>query len=77
MIMRTFLKYLFYILLLLVIYVVGKGVYDGKINKNTTVEGVVSEVSDEAQNVVKKGVDAADKAIDDYKKAPKKEVDLE
>ncbi len=74
--MGTFLKYLFYIALVVVIYLVGKGVYEGQINEKTTVGQVVSDVKSGTKDMVREGVNAADNAIDDYKKAPKKEVNV-
>lgn len=74
--MGTFLKYLFYIALVVVIYLVGKGVYEGQINEKTTVGQVVSDVKSGTKDMVREGVSAADNAIDDYKKAPKKEVNV-
>lgn len=74
--MGTFLKYLFYIALVVVIYLVGKGVYEGQINEKTTVGQVVSDVKSGTKDMVREGVNAADNAIDDYKKAPKKDVNV-
>lgn len=83
--MGTFLKYLFYIALIIVIYLVGKGVYEGQINEKTTVGEVVSVVKSGTKDLVRSGVNAADSAVDkasdkaeeaadNYKKAPKEEV---
>ncbi len=74
--MGTFLKYLFYIALVVVIYLVGKGVYEGQINEKTTVGEVVSDVKSGTKDMVREGVNAADNAIDDYKKAPKEEINV-
>ena len=35
--MGTLLKYIFYIILIIVIYLVGRGIYEGQINETTTV----------------------------------------
>ena len=42
--MGTFLKYVFYLILIIVIYLVGKGIYDGDITEKTTVGQVVDTV---------------------------------
>lgn len=63
--MGTFLKYLFYIALIIVIYLVGKGVYEGQINEKTTVGEVVSDVASGTKDIVRSGVNAAGDAVDD------------
>ena len=44
--MGTILKYIFYVALILVIYLVAKGIYDGKITEDTTVAQVGSNIAD-------------------------------
>ena len=56
-IMGTFLKYVLYIILALVIYLVGKGIYEGSINENTTVGGVVEQVDAGGRQMVQDGAD--------------------
>ena len=56
--MGTLLKYIFYIILIIVIYLVGRGIYEGQINETTTVGEVVSDVGQGTKEIVKKGVDA-------------------
>lgn len=75
--MGTFLKYLFYLVLIVVVYLVGKGIYEGSINEQTTVGQVVDQVDSGAQNMVKQTGNAVEKAVDDYKAAPKKEIVVE
>ena len=81
--MGTLLKYIFYIILIIVIYLVGRGIYDGQINETTT--EVVSDVGQGTKEIVKKGVDATVNAAedatnaakakaDDYKAAPKRDI---
>lgn len=72
--MGTFLKYLFYIALIVVVYLVGKGIYEGQINDKTTVGEVVTEVKNGTKEMVKDGVNATKEAIDNYETAPKKEI---
>ena len=86
--MGTLLKYVFYIILILVIYLVGRGIYEGQINETTTVGEVVNEVGQGTKEIVKKGVDATVNAAEDatdiakdkvneYKAAPKKDIVVE
>lgn len=83
--MGTLLKYIFYIILIIVIYLVGRGIYEGQINETTTVGEVVSDVGQGTKEIVKKGVDATVNAAedatdaakaksDDYKAAPKRDI---
>ncbi len=50
--MDTFLKYAFYLALIFIVYLVLAGFYEGKITKNSTVEEVGSEVSDNAKRII-------------------------
>ncbi len=75
--MGTFLKYVFYLVLIVIIYLVGKGIYDGDINKTTTVGSVVEQVNDGAQQMVKDTGNAVENAVDDYRAAPKKDIVVE
>lgn len=49
--MRTFLKYVFYLALLLVVYIIAKGVWEGSITNQSTVSQVATDVKDGAQNM--------------------------
>lgn len=75
--MGTFLKYLFYIVLIVVIYLVGKGIFEGKITETTTVGQVVDNVATGTKDLVKEGAQATENAVDNYKQAPKKEVTVD
>ena len=75
--MGTFLKYLFYLVLIVVIYLVGKGIFEGQITDTTTVGEVVDSVESGTKKLVNDGVEATKNAVDNYEKAPKKEIDLE
>ncbi len=72
--MGTFLKYVFYVALVIVLYLVAKGVYDGNINKNTTVGSVVQQVEDGGEQLAEKGAKKVENAVKDYQNAPKLEV---
>ena len=70
--MGTILKYVFYLILIVVIFLVGRGIYEGSIDSDTTVGEVVEQVDAGAKNMVKSGSETVEKAADDYKKAPKR-----
>ncbi len=72
--MGTFLKYIFYIALIIVIYLVGKGIYDGQITEKTTVGEVTEQVENGAGNMAEKAKDAVADKLNNYQKAPKKEI---
>lgn len=65
--MGTFFKYVFYVILLLVVYLVGKGIYEGSINENTTVGGVVEQVDAGGRQMVQDGTAAVNNAVNDIK----------
>ncbi len=69
-------KYIFYIALIIIIYLVGKGVYEGQIDEKTTVGQVVSDIGTGTKEMVKSGVNATENAIDNYKKTPKEDINL-
>ena len=50
--MGTFLKYAFYLALIFIVYLFFAGFYEGTITKNSTVEEVGSEVSDNAKRII-------------------------
>ena len=52
--MGKVIKYLFYLILLIVIYLVGKGVYEGNINQNTTVGSVIKQVDEGGRELAQK-----------------------
>ncbi|MBQ7303675.1 MAG: hypothetical protein IJW75_01995 [Alphaproteobacteria bacterium] len=62
--MGTLLKYLFYIFLIIVIYLLGVGFYEGTINKDSTIKEVASDVTEGTKEIVKDGYDTTKKAID-------------
>lgn len=61
--MGTFLKYLFYLILLVVIYLVGRGIYDGDITKQTTVGSVMEQVGDGSKQLATDGANAVEDAM--------------
>lgn len=62
--MGTLLKYLFYIFLLIVIYLLGVGFYEGTINKDTTVGEVTQDVAEGTKEIVKDSYNATKNAIE-------------
>ena len=75
--MGTFFKYIFYVVLIFVVYLVGKGIYEGSINETSTVNDVVNNIENSAKNIVKETGSAVEKSIDDYEKHPKKEINID
>ena len=61
--MGTFLKYLFYLILLAVIYLVGRGIYYGDITKQTTVGSVMEQVGDGSKHLATDGANAVEDAM--------------
>ena len=55
--MGTLLKYVIYAILIVVLYLVGKGIYDGAINEQTTVGEVVDQVGEGSKQMAKDSVD--------------------
>lgn len=59
--MGTLLKYIFYIIIILLIYLVAKDIYDGKINQDTTVREMGTTLEQQSQKIVKDGVATIEK----------------
>lgn len=70
--MDTLLKYIFYIALIFVIYLVIAGFYQGKINKDSTIGEVTGEVSDNAKRIIS---NTYDKAADTIQEATADDTD--
>ena len=65
--MGIMLKYLFYVFLIIVVYLLGVGFYFGNINKKTTIGEVVSDVSQGTKEVLQDSFDATKNIINDVK----------
>lgn len=50
--MGTLLKYLFYIAIIFIAYLIIVGFYDGKLSKNSTISEVSQEVSSNAKRII-------------------------
>ena len=59
--MGTLLKYIFYIIIILLIYLVAKDIYDGKINQDTTVREMGTTLEQQSQKIVKDRVATIEK----------------
>ncbi len=73
--MGTLLKYVFYAIVIVVLYLVGRGIYEGNIDRQTTVGAVVEQVGDGSRELVKDSANAVEKAVDNYQAAPKAVID--
>ncbi len=71
--MGTFLKYVFYIVVIVVVYLVARGIYDGSITEKTTVGQVVSDVDTGSKELVKDGYQATKKSIENMENKDNKE----
>lgn len=63
--MGTILKYIFYIALIIIIYLVGKGIFEGNITETTTVGQVVDDVKSGASNMASDVADKTKEAVGD------------
>ena len=62
--MMSFLKYVIYALLGIVLYLVGKGFYDGNFSGSTTVDEMGSQITTEGGNMASSAANMVKKAID-------------
>ncbi|MBE6443100.1 MAG: hypothetical protein E7020_00325 [Alphaproteobacteria bacterium] len=67
--MGTFFKYLIYLLVIIVLYLVIKGCYDGSINSQTTVGNVASQVSQGTQEMATNAANVVENMVDGTKQA--------
>ena len=63
--MGTTLKYLFYIALIIIVYLVGKGIFEGRIDEKTTVGQVVDDVKSGAANMASDAADTAREVVNE------------
>ncbi len=61
--MGTLLKYLLYALIIVIIYLLGVGFYEGTFNKNSTVGEVTSDVTAQTKQMIKDGYDKTKDAV--------------
>lgn len=67
--MGTFIKYVIYLLILIAIYIVGKGLYTGNITSTTTVGDVVTQIDDGTSEIAKDTANAVGNAVGDVTQA--------
>ena len=61
------LKYLFYFFLIIVIYLLGIGFYEGTLNKNSTVSEVAKDVAQGTKEIIKDGYETTIDTINEVK----------
>ena len=61
--MGTLLKYLLYALIIVIIYLLGVGFYEGTFNKDSTVGEVTSDVTAQTKQMIKDGYDKTKDAV--------------
>ena len=74
--MGTLLKYMFYIALFVVLYLVGKGIYQGNINEGTTVGEVMNIVENGAQQLETEGKQQIQQDVNQYEADPKQDLKI-
>ena len=63
--MGTLLKYLLYALIIVIIYLLGVGFYEGTFNKDSTVGEVTSDVTLQTKQMIKDGYDKTKDVVSD------------
>lgn len=63
--MGTLLKYLLYALIIVIIYLLGVGFYEGTFNKNSTVGEVTSDITVQTKQMIKDGYDKTKDVVSD------------
>ena len=63
--MGTLLKYFLYALIIVIIYLLGVGFYEGTFNKDSTVGEVTSDVTAQTKQMIKDGYDKTKDAVTD------------
>ena len=56
--MGTFFKYLIYLLIIIVLFFIGRGIFEGTIDSQTTVGGVAKQVSNDTKDLAQDAVNA-------------------
>ncbi|MBP3546569.1 MAG: hypothetical protein J6K16_05500 [Alphaproteobacteria bacterium] len=65
--MGTLFKYIFYIILVVLIYVIGKDIYDGKINEDTSVLQVSSDAANGTKSTIENGIKKLEEEVSSIK----------
>lgn len=61
--MGTLLKYLLYALIIVVIYLIGVGFYEGRFNRDSTIGEVSDDVAKGTKNIIKDGYNSTKNAV--------------
>ena len=72
--MGTFFKYVFYLALLIIVYLVVKEFFDRNITEDSTVAQVATDVKNEARNMADEAVSEAKKLDNEMNKNMQKDV---
>lgn len=65
--MGTVIKYIIYVLIIIALYIVGKGLYTGSITGSTTVGDVVTQIDSGTREIAKDTANAVNEAVDDVR----------
>ena len=65
--MGTVIKYIIYVLIIIALYIVGKGLYTGSITNSTTVGDVAVQIDNGTRKIAKDTAKAVNEAVDDVK----------
>ena len=61
--MKTIFKYLFYLVLIAILYIVISAIYNGKINGSSTVDEVGAQISSDAEKMASDSANAVKNAV--------------
>ena len=73
--MGTLLKYLLYALIIIVIYLLGVGFYEGTFNKDSTVGEISSDVAQGTKRIIRDGYDSTKETVKDGYEATKDKIE--
>lgn len=65
--MGTVIKYIVYVLIIIALYIVGRGLYTGSINGSTTVGDVVTQIDSGTREIARDTANAVSDAVDEVK----------
>lgn len=66
--MGTFIKYVFYLIVLMVVYLIGRGIYEGSITQETTVGNVAEQVDSGSRELAKEAGQGIKKGYEGVKR---------
>lgn len=65
--MGTVIKYIIYVLIIIALYIVGKGLYTGSITNSTTIGDVAVQIDNGTREIARDTANAVNEAVDDVK----------